>query len=231
MLQELFLLEEKKGNIGILVFLGIVAGSLGFFVSRAFFPTQSDVLTVVFAAIPLIFSMTRYFYDREGMGDDHIQEYEVYLGIFTGLTVSFALIASMNSGMFQLQKSVIGLTGEAFTGTFFYSILSNNLGVFLSIMFLALVLGSAGAFVLSWNASVLGVFIADLLRTDPSIIPLYLPHTFFEMTGFIIAGVAGTLISAAIYQRDWEREVWLDYAKLVGIGLLCILLGAIIESA
>jgi len=107
---------------------------------------------------------------------------------------------------------------------------------------LATVIGSAGAFVLTWNASVLGVFFARLLDAiesssglftcKPTPSPLcYAPHAFFEMTGFVIAGVCGSLISAALYREHFEKEVWIDYAKLLGLGLFMVLFGAFLETA
>jgi len=51
------------------------------------------------------------------------------------------------------------------------------------------------------------------------------------MTGFVIAGVCGSLISAALYREHFEKEVWIDYAKLLGLGLFMVLFGAFLETA
>ncbi|MFB6216661.1 MAG: stage II sporulation protein M, partial [Candidatus Aenigmatarchaeota archaeon] len=59
----------------------------------------------------------------------------------------------------------------------------------------------------------------------------YLPHAAFEMTGFIVAGVAGSLISAALYREHFDMDTWRDYGKLVALGILLILLGAFLETA
>ena len=147
---------------------------------------------------------------------------------------------------------MVGASGFAIFGGEFLGVLFNNMTVFAAILGLATVIGSAGTFVLTWNASVLGIFIAKLIENMPSdtaalfacskeklealgmetpSFVCYIPHTVFEMTGFVIAGVAGSLISAALYREHFDRETWQDYAKLVALGLFMILFGAFLETA
>jgi uncharacterized membrane protein SpoIIM required for sporulation len=155
----------------------------------------------------------------------------MYLSIFLGEAIAFFLMALQFENAFEIQKAVVGASGAAVQEASFSFILSNNLTVFSAIFLLAMLIGSAGAFVLTWNASVLGVFLAKVAQSSPVAVFGYLPHAIFEMSGFVIGGIAGSLISAAVYRRHFDRDTWIDYARLIGLGVLCIFIGAFLETA
>ena len=242
MLPELIYREERAEDYPLLVFLGLISALAGFGAASFLFPSQVDVLTVIFASIPLVYPLTRFFLEDEEDGSPHIPEIRVYGSIFIGEVIGFLVLGMAFPDSFSLQSSIVGASGFATFGTSFLGILLNNLTVFAVILVLATLIGSAGAFVLTWNASVLGVFFATLLSAiesgsgyltcKPTPSPLcYIPHATFEMMGFIIAGISGSLISAALYREHFDRETWLDYAKLLVLGVLMILLGAFLETA
>lgn len=231
MLEEVFLLEEERQNFPMLVVLGLLAGLIGYTAASVLFPTQADILAVIFAAVPMIFSLTEKFLDDEAEKHPHLPEVEVYLSIFAGEALAFFLMAMNFPDAFEVQKAVIGASGAAVQEASFQLILSNNLMVFSAIFLLAMLIGSAGAFILTWNASVLGVFLARVAESSPLMVLGYLPHSLFEMSGFVIGGIAGSLISAAVYRRHFDRETWMDYGRLICLGVLCIFIGAFLETA
>lgn len=242
MLPELIYREERAEDYPLLVMSGIVSVLAGFGAASFLFPSEVDILAVIFASIPLVYPLTRYFLEDENNGSPHIPEIQVYGSIFLGEVIGFVILGMFFLDTFSLQTSIVGASGFAIFGGSFAGILLNNLTVFTAILALAAIIGSAGAFVLTWNASVLGVFFAKLLDAvesgtgyftcKPTPSPLcYAPHTFFEMTGFIIAGVAGSLISAAVYREHFDKETWKDYSKLVALGFFMVLLGAFLETA
>jgi len=60
-------------------------------------------------------------------------------------------------------------------------------------------------FILVWNASVWGVFLSKIINTNPIVALSYLPHRLLEMSGFVLAGIAGALlyhISLSILRKD-----------------------------
>jgi len=231
MLQELFLLEEERRNLGMLFLLGAVAGLIGFLAAYLFFPSRLAVISVVFASVPLIFSLTKQFMKDEENDVPHVPEIKMYFAIFAGETSTFFSLAMFTDASFGPQRTVLGLSSSAVSDAGFQSVLMNNLGVFFVALLLALVIGSAGAFVLTWNASVLGVFLAEIASTDPFLALSYIPHASLEMIGFITAGLSGTLVSAAIYRKDFSRDRWMNYVRLILLGLLFVLLGAFVETA
>lgn len=242
MLPELIYLEERSEDFPLLIVLGFVSVLAGYGAASLLFPSEVDLLSVIFASIPLVYPLTRYFLEDEQNGSPHIPEIQVYGSIFIGEVLGFISLGILFPGAFSLQTSIVGASGFAVFGSSFTGIIINNLTVFGAILALAAFIGSAGAFVLTWNASVLGIFFANLLEAidsttgfftcQPTPSPLcYAPHTVFEMTGFIVAGVAGSLISAAIYREHFDTETWEDYLKLVSLGLIMIFLGAFLETA
>ena len=268
MLPELIYREEQEDNFVLLFAMGLLSSVLGFGLARIVFPSQVSLLSVVFAAIPLMYPLTRVFLEDERTGRPHVDEVLIYGALFAGEVFGFFILfmslPSQDLNQFYLQISqfsevmkemgvtmlggselsaVTGneATGAATGGLQILGILLNNLFVYSLILAVSVLVSSAGAFILVWNASVFGVFLGVLtsklsgieLLTGTESIPspvAYFPHATFEMTGFIIAGISGSLVSAAIYREHFDRETWKDYGRLIGLGLVCIFVGAVLEG-
>lgn len=244
MIPEYLLKEEKKQNYAIIALVSLLSTLIGFIAAYKLFPSELDILAVIFAAIPIIYPLTRQLIEDEQNKAPHIPELKSYGSIFLGQLIAFTAISLTNPDIFESQKSIIGAAGYSVEPTAtFASILLNNMTVFLAIFLLSITIASAGAFILAWNASVMGVFFATLITNLPNDISLligdgetpsplaFIPHATFEMLGFITAGIAGTLISAALYRKHYDKETWIDFAKLTLLGIALVLIGAILESA
>ncbi|MFB6190440.1 MAG: hypothetical protein ABEJ91_02610 [Candidatus Nanohaloarchaea archaeon] len=249
MLPELILLEEERENLPLLVLLGALSGFIGYGAAKLLFPTQADLLGVAFASIPLIYPLVDELMVDEREERDYLPEILSYSSLFTGEVIAFTVLG-LAMGGFGLQRQVIGLSGNAVLGGSFGAVLVNNLMVYLGIFGLAAIIGSAGALVLTWNASVLGVFLADLVSGIPdktaafacstpklaelgveNASPLcYLPHASFEMGGFLLAGLTGSMVSAAIYRRDLDEGIWENFSWLLLTGVSAIVTGAALET-
>jgi uncharacterized membrane protein SpoIIM required for sporulation len=111
------------------------------------------------------------------------------------------------------------------------SLFTNNFSVLLLLFMFSLVLGAGSVWLISWNASVIGVLIG--YRLDPFILVKILPHGILEFGGYFLGAVAGGILSAAIIQERIKTEykrVILDSLVYFGISTLMILLGALLES-
>ncbi|MFB6174620.1 MAG: stage II sporulation protein M [Candidatus Nanohalobium sp.] len=243
MFPELILREEQHRNYPLLALLGVCSVIAAYIVAGVIYPREADMLIVIFAAIPLVYPLTSFFFDDEADRAPHIPEIAGYFALFLGQAVAFLGLGYFKPDFFAAQALRAGISGSAISPNFFLFLLVNNIGVFAAITLVSFVTGSAGAFILSWNASVLGVFLANLLHKLPDGLsaaflgtkgtapPLaYVPHATFEMTGFILAGVSGSLMSAAVYREHFDWAHWKDFGKLFGIGALCIVIGALLES-
>ena len=137
----------------------------------------------------------------------------------------------------QIRGISEGVTGAAIEqGSLFSRILVNNLQVMAFSFFFSFIFGAGAVFIIAWNASILGVYVGAKLSETVWHIPLvtmgFLPHGIPEIAGFVTAGLAGGLLSAAfIRNRDLKmlRIIVMDSAKIMGIAVSLIFLAAVIE--
>ncbi|PJD00839.1 hypothetical protein COU38_04275 [Candidatus Micrarchaeota archaeon CG10_big_fil_rev_8_21_14_0_10_54_18] len=92
-------------------------------------------------------------------------------------------------------------------------------------------------FILVWNASVWGVFLSKIINTNPIVALSYLPHRLLEMSGFVLAGIAGALLSHQFehfkkghHNKRVFRRILNDIGLLVFIGVVAIIIWGLIES-
>lgn len=243
MIPEYLLKQEKEHHYTKIIAIAAFSTVFGFMAAQKLFPSQVDILAPVFAAIPIIYPLTTQLLEDEERNRPHKPEIESYASIFIGQLIAFFAISLILPDQFTSQMKIIGASGYAVkTSATFLSILMNNLVVFTSIFVLSTTIASAGAFILAWNASVMGVFFATLVSNLPNDISLivgtaktpspiaFVPHSIFEMAGFIIAGISGTLLSAAIYRKHYNKSTMKDLAKLTLLGLLMVIIGVILET-
>jgi uncharacterized membrane protein SpoIIM required for sporulation len=143
----------------------------------------------------------------------------------------------MNIGVLSTEKlPTCGLEGEGITGMavankswegFFF----NNVTVLFLLFIFSFILGAGSIWLISWNASVIGVLIGYNL--DPLVLIRILPHGILEFGGYFFGAVAGGILSAAIIQErlkdEWKR-VLIDSFTYFGIAVVMILLGALVEA-
>ena len=140
--------------------------------------------------------------------------------------------------------------GEAF----FSLIFVNNLQVLLAVILLSFVYGAGAVFLISYQASIFGVIIgSNVLNLVNKYLHLgiaakamafahatylslgILPHGIFEIFAYFVGAVAGGIISAMLvghYYKDMKtvRNTITDVIILIILAVVCLLIGAIIES-
>lgn len=178
----------------------------------------------------------------------HGQDFALYLLFFLGSTLAFAVSTffvpeSFYAVQFNVLESIGAPTGNIANAGFFTTILENNLWVFAVTFVLAFFISSGVLFVLVWNASVLGVHIGGTLSDSIMHVPLFtlpfLPHGIFEIGGYILAGLAGAILSyeaelLVLEEGDVmanSKVLTKDVATLTVIGVACIVIGAGIEAS
>jgi len=136
-------------------------------------------------------------------------------------------------------------TAESFlgTGSFMNSsllqiILFNNLKVMFFAFLLSFLIGTGALFILSWNASVLAIYLAMFLREG-----LYqefllrslgiAPHAPIEILSYFLAGIAGGILSVGVIREKINSKsfklVFKDSLKLLALAVIAVILGAFIE--
>jgi uncharacterized membrane protein SpoIIM required for sporulation len=215
----------------------------------------SGIFSVMFVIIPSAYYITRWIkkeerfeeisilkFHKDTFWDKHGNYILISLFFFAGLTLAFAIWAFILPGdFFQVQSSKInqiqGVSGALTHGDFgsFSRILMNNLQVTVFAFLFSLFFGAGAVFIIAWNASILGVYISQLSRHALEI-PwwglFFLPHGVPEIGGYIIAGLAGGIVSAAIIRKNNKKVlkiIILDSVKLIVLAVALIFLGAAIE--
>lgn len=223
----------------------------------SFDPT--GLFAVLFVILPSSYFITHLLKKEELLEEEFIREHHekffwirhekdimVMMFFFLGLTMAFAFWSFiMPDSLFQIQIAKInqikgitgGVTGAAVNNEAFFSqILLNNLQVMAFSLLFSFIFGAGMVFIVAWNASILGVYVGAKLSETVWHIPMvtlgFLPHGIPEIAGFVAAGLAGGLLSAAfIRNRDTKmlKIIILDSVKIMGIAVSLIFLAAAIE--
>jgi len=219
--------------------------------------TTPGFLTVLFSLIPSVYFITGLIKREERLEERYINHhYEkkfwirhgkdifILLFYFAGLTAAFAVWSfflpqdffhSQISKINEIQGLAGGMTGSAIGVENFNRIFINNVQVVLFSFIFSFIFGAGAIFIIIWNASVLGVYIGQLskhLWHIPIVSLSFLPHGIFEIGGYVCAGLAGGLISAAIIRKNSShvlKIITLDSLKILILATVLILIGAGIE--
>ncbi|MCD6477892.1 MAG: stage II sporulation protein M [Candidatus Aenigmarchaeota archaeon] len=257
MLETLWLREEYKDNFLYIFLFGLIFTIVSAFVTKIVFPSYEGLVSVFLVSLIGAYPMIRYLrkkekdemlkrLNEEKLLKRHGDELAIYLSFFLGVVFGFIVSAYvLPSSYFEIQENVISgikssVSGDIVNNTLLYSILSNNLWVFTLTFFISFLFSAGMIFILVWNASVLGVFLA---RTSEDIYHMhllmlsYLPHGILEISAYILAGISGALLSYQIdfyfakgpYRKSAVIRVLKDSIILLMSGLGFLLLAGIVE--
>jgi uncharacterized membrane protein SpoIIM required for sporulation len=131
-------------------------------------------------------------------------------------------------------------TANAIRPDFFGLLLGHNMQVLALMLLFSLLYGVGSLYLLLWNASVIGVFVAQRVAQQGMASGLFgsflglLPHGIFELSSYFVASIAGGIFSVAIMRRHLERPelkiVLFDSFVLVLISIALLVIGALVES-
>jgi uncharacterized membrane protein SpoIIM required for sporulation len=187
----------------------------------------------------------------------------LFIGMTIGMTLLYVVLPAEQAGTLfadQIEtyqninpaRTVTAqVTGYATSGSMFEKIFFNNLKVLLFCIVFSLLYGAGAMFVLSWNASVIALAMGNIIRTNLAtltgtggiaeyfhIVALkgfgrYFIHGFFEIAAYVIAALAGGIISVAIIKRHFEKRkaehIILDTSDLLLASFVVLLFAAIVE--
>lgn len=163
------------------------------------------------------------------------QVIEVFFYFFLGVSAVYFILSTLFPSLGEL---LFTEQHKVFSGSINYSlessdllpIIKNNLSIILLSLILSLLYGAGSVFIISWNASVLGTFLA--YKGFPTLL-YYLPHASMEFVAFFMAAIAGSIISEAIEKKDYAgdrfRNILRDGGLLIVLSALLIVVAAIVE--
>ena len=221
----------------------------------------TGIFSVVFTLLPSVYFLTFFIKKQELMDEKDIERHYqkgfwsrhdrdiiIFLFYFFGLTISYAVWAFiLPPGTFQVQtmkiQEIRSLAGNMLVGSVggnefasFIQVLLNNIQVLVFSFIFSLLFGAGAVFIVVWNASILGVYIGRLsqeLYHIPGVTLNFLPHGIPEIGGYLLAGISGGVISAAVI-RGHKKEIVIgitfDALKLMALALAFVFLGALIET-
>lgn len=217
----------------------------------------TGIFAVIFTIIPSVFFVTMMIKREEALEEDyikkhyhesrfwerHVKDFMIFLYFFAGVTLAFAVWTILIPGSaFTVQVAKInqmrGLAGAATElSPVFTRILFNNLYVMLFSFAFSFIFGAGAVFIIVWNASILGVAIgkdAGSLLHIPAISSMFVLHGVPEIAGYVAAGLAGGIISAAIIRKhgsDVIGRVLIDAMLILMFAVFSVFCGAVIEAS
>ena len=268
MVLELLLQDASKKPL-YLFFIGAVFATVAMIVSVLLFPTSPSIPAVIFMSIPCIYIFTNRLkqISHEQLKAKSILEVfdvnsdimEMYLYVFLGMvfavTIWFSVIPKEigNAIFYEQLYNLRMMSGNPALGNFmssdiFINIAINNIRLVLIFVLLSFLFGAGAVFILSWNATVVGVAMGLLIRKiqqEGASLPLalakglplsmsyYILHLIPEVVAYFFAAIAGALISSAMTRYDGSSEkakrLFIISGTLIFVAIFIIILAALIE--
>ena len=201
--------------------------------------------------------------DGQSLLRQHAPALLFYVMLFAGMAVAYsfwylALPPDVASGLFRVQSQTISnlnqhVTGKITQTALLSKIFLNNIKVMIFCILFSFLYGSGAIFILTWNSSVIGAAVGNFIRTHMAkfadtvglqkvgayfyvsslSVLRYAIHGIPEIFAYIVAGLAGGILSVAIVKHDFGtgkfEKVLLDVSDLVLLAVLVLFVAAIIE--
>ncbi|MEM4336551.1 MAG: stage II sporulation protein M [Candidatus Woesearchaeota archaeon] len=244
--------------------LGLTYVFVSFFTSKIFFPSiisVSMLFIITILLVPTVIKLIGIAERREKKDGikhflrDHKDIFEIYIFLFIGVFSAFVLVAflyGINNFDYQIKflQMQEGLTTELInTKTTegieishlnFFVLLQNNLFVAVISFILSFFYGAGAMFLIVLNASIFSTFIAFFINELPNltnktlIFLIFMVHTLPELFGFLLAAIAGGVLSKALIQEKFLsyqfRNVTKDAFLIFFISICVILIAAFLET-
>ncbi|MFA6035901.1 MAG: stage II sporulation protein M [Candidatus Micrarchaeia archaeon] len=278
-LEQIIQARRLERNPSLILAISFLFVSFAIILTNYFYPSDRGMvvlLLTIMPAIPFFLNFIRHEerrHEREN-DDPHHSIFTIYRPLialyffyFIGSALSFGFWFSIlpeqqANSMFADVMQEYGLLRSSITGNFlslnapvFMHILCQNLLVLSLMMIFSFVYSIGSIFLLTWNAALLGVLIANTVRALlPTVSQQFgifafpvafiggagqallgiMPHGIFEIGAFFVASLSGGILSVALERGTYRRRAFwniiYDAAKLFALSLVLVVLGAAIES-
>jgi len=256
-----------------LFFIGFLYTTIGMFLSLWVFEDYASLVMVfltVFACVPLLYNTMKFeeskdlvIVEEETLLKEHSKAISFLIFLFLGMIIAFSLWytvlpTSAADSLFKVQTQMISnlnqqITGAATSVGLFGKIFLNNLKVMVFCILFSFLYGAGAIFILTWNASVIGVAIGSFIRSNISTYAAdlglgnvssyfyaaslgllrYSLHGIPEIVAYFIAGLAGGIISVAVIKHNYSTKsferILLDSSDLILIAVAVLFAAALLE--
>ncbi|MHA2339886.1 MAG: stage II sporulation protein M [Candidatus Hodarchaeales archaeon] len=259
-LESLFTVKKLfKSPLDILI-LSVVICLASIFLSHLIFPGPSSgkitTLFITIAMTPLLYKMftiEEEIEKKQATGKirrsflwRHGETIIFFTVFFIGVTITVFFVAmilpeSYVIDTFEDQLSEIariGASGSILHPSALEVIILNNFRVMILAFLLSFLLGTGALVILSWNASILGLYLASFLKKGLVVEFLtrtvgIMPHAPIEIGAYFLAGIAGGILSIGVIREQLKSKAFLlvmkDALIMLVIALIAVVLGAYVE--
>ncbi len=255
--------EDKPWHV---FFISIIYTFIAVFFANFLFPSEASMLSVALITILFVPFFQRLFSIEEKKEDltaekrlhknlwtRHSSLIYVFSAFFLGIIVamSFIFIFFPSENIFQVQTETVRTisTGNFINEGSFTRFFLNNSQVMLLTFVLSILFGAGSVFILSWNASVIAVYVGfgvkalmqqGLGMTEaylyglPTSLAAIMLHGVPEIVAYFLAGLGGGILSVGILRERWgSKEFHLilkDSLKIFVLAEVLIFVAALIEA-
>ncbi|MFH1721234.1 MAG: stage II sporulation protein M [Candidatus Altiarchaeota archaeon] len=272
-LESLVVPEEWEKHPSKMFFIGFLYASIGLFFGLTVFSGYASIAAVFLTTMPLIVIMYKAIVleeqqDLECEGRNlwciyktHGRIISFFMYLFIGLVVAYSfwftvLSPDVSARAFEAQLATIEAINNPMSGAFIdpnsavFDIWSNNLRVLFFAILFSFLYGAGAIFILTWNASVIGVAVGSVGRrvleksagsanlyfdyfSTYSVSFSYAIHGLPEIAGYFLGALAGGIISVAVVNHDYKspefKKIVLDSLELFLASILLLLVSGILE--
>lgn len=243
--------------------LGMLFSSVGALLGMFIFSPFSSIVCISLTSIvcvPLVYGVIK-MEERKTLETksewavikEHGRALMFFIFLFLGFVVSFTLWyvflpEAHMSELFSVQTATITEVQNMATGKVtdpvgeIGTLMIHNSRVLVFCLLFAFFYGFGAIFILTWNASVIGAAIGDMVRSNlesgfftsvTSGLSKYLVHGIPEITAYFTAGLAGGIISIAVINHDFKsdsfRKILRDSLDLIVLSIGMLFVAAVLE--
>lgn len=248
--------EDKPSHVFAIAF---VYTFIAVFFAEQLFPQQSSMLAIALITIIFIPFFQQLFEieektDIEAKGNifaRHAKSISVFSAFFLGVTfaMTFLFVFFHSASIFELQTATIkSISGYVVNPGDFMKFLVNNTKVMLLVFALSVMFGAGAIFILTWNASVIAVYLGLVAqpfvsKLGASGVLLGVPvglggiilHGIPEIFAYFVAGLAGGILSVSVIRENVGgsrfRTAFADSLMFLAAAEALIIVAAFIEAA
>ena len=258
-----------------MLIIGFAYATVGIFMGMWVFGKYASIAGIFLTTIPLVVIMYRAINCEEEKDlricreylliKEHIHILMFFIYLFVGIVLSYTFWFSLMpedtvNWAYSSQVETIGSIRSQFAASgaaasktqYVGTILSNNIRVLAFCILFSIIYGAGAIFILTWNASVIGVAVGSVVRewlmkvgaygqnvpmlhyfsVIPSVLA-YFVHGIPEVTSYFLGSLAGGIISVAVACHHYRsKEFWhiiRDSLDLTILSVIVLVAAAYIE--
>lgn len=248
-----------KRHAFFVLFLSMIYVFIAYGAAYLFFEESMSIVAVFTLTIILIpslqhiISLEEQIERKNGLRHffrNHATIFKVYSAAFLGILIGFVMIGALFDSVDIYAYQTNFLTGQSSIGagaiTKFASgsyvpsfrdvigLFSQNLSVLLIAFALSIFYGAGAVFLVVFNASLFSAFLFSFMNsTSKAVASVSFIHFIPEISGFLLAAIAGAILSAAIINESFSSPYFKNVMKNTCIMLLfsiaLVFIGVLLE--